>query len=400
MKIMSKSSIQEKPVSSSSPYAGQIVQKKYKYICLLLIMLLSVALAVVPHLPAINKNNQQVGTDTPFYVDWQKTLTQSKDVQHFMQEIFAKIRGGDRPFSLLLVFATVRSVPLEPSFVIDNLPIILGPALVLVIYLLTRELTSNDRISLLAAFLTSVSFQVLVGIYAGYYANWIALIIGYLAFGFLFKFFKRPNKLNFIVYSVLMFLLLFSHEYTWTILTIVIGVFLVILLKLGYYKRRNTIFLLLVILSTIIVDLARTPLIGLSNGFAKDLSVAHGYQAGINQFANRWENLKDTMQRYYAAQFSNFIILILALYWLFRSRLEHALNLLFMIFLSVGLLPLFLGDWVIQSRVFYDIPFQIPAAIGLSYIRLRNNGILMLLPICLWLIAISFRDVYNFIFPP
>jgi hypothetical protein len=300
----------------------------------------------------------------------------------------------------LLVFATVKSVPVEPSVVIDNLPIILGPALVLVIYLFTRELTSNDRISLLAAFLTAVSIQVLVGIYAGYYANWIALIIGYLAFVFLFKFFKIPNKLNCIVYSVLMILLLFSHEYTWTILTIVMGVFLAIMLKLGYFRRRNIRFLFLVISSTIIVDLARTTLIRLSNGFAKDLSVAHGYQASINQFANRWNNLKDTTQGYYSAQFSDFMILILALYWLFRSRLDRASNMLLMIFLSVGMPPLFFGDWVIQSRVFYDIPFQIPAAIGLSYIRMRNNGVLMLLPISLWLIAISFRDVYNFIFPP
>ncbi len=400
MKLMNRLRVQQEPGSSGFLYADQTLRRKYKFICLLLVMFLSVALAVIPHLPTVNKNNQPVGTDTSYYVDWQNNLTKSKSAQNFAHEIFAKIRGGDRPFSLLLVFAVVKSVPVEPSVVIDNLPLILGPALVLVVYLFTREMISNDRISLLAAFLTAVSFQVLVGIYAGYYANWIALIIGYLAFVFLFRVLKTPTILSFVIYSVLMILLLFSHEYTWTILTIVMAVFLVIMVKLGHYKRRNLIFLLLIILSTVIVDLAKTALIGLSNGFAKDLRVARGHLAGINQFANRWNNLKDTMQGYYAAQFSNFIILILALYWLLRSRLRDVSNILLMVFLSVGIAPLFFGDWVIQSRVFYDIPFQIPAAIGLSYLRMRYNGVLMLLPISLWLIAISFRDVYNFIFPP
>jgi hypothetical protein len=157
---------------------------------------------------------------------------------------------------------------------------------------------------------------------------------------------------------------------------------------------------MLVILSSIVLDLAKTTIIGLSNAFTKDMSVARGQQAGINQFANRWNNLKDTMQGYYAAQFSDFIILILALYWLLRSRLKDVATIFLMIFLSVGILPLFFGDWLIQSRVFYDIPFQIPAAIGLSYVRLRCNGLLVLLPICIWLIAISIRNVSNFTFPP
>jgi len=41
--------------------------------------------------------------------------------------------------------------------------------------------------------------------------------------------------------------------------------------------------------------------------------------------------------------------------------------------LSSALIPLFIGDYLLQSRVLYDIPFQIPAAISLYYIG-RNNG--------------------------
>src|SRR5438105_10005249 len=104
--------------------------------------------------------------------------------------------------------------------------LVLGPALVLAIFSLTREMTSNDTISILAAFMTAISFQVLIGIYAGYYANWFALIIGYVSFVFLFKFLKRPSKLNFIIYAILVILLLLSHVYTWAMVAVVTVVFL------------------------------------------------------------------------------------------------------------------------------------------------------------------------------
>ena len=61
------------------------------------------------------------------------------------------------------------------------------------------------------------------------------------------------------------------------------------------------------------------------------------------------------------------------MYWLVRSNLRELANIFIMIFLSTALIPLFIGDYVLQSRVLYDIPFQIPAAISLYYIG-RNNG--------------------------
>ena len=160
-----------------------------------------------------------------------------------------------------------------------------------------------------------------------------------------------------------MVLLLYSHEYTWTVLVIVMSIFLIVMFGTNHYKRRNALILLLIILSTVIIDIAKTTLTGVSNGFGRDLSVAHRQQAGIGQFANRWNNLRDTMQNHYGARFSNFIILGLALYWVLRCNLRAIPSILFMIFFSIGIMPLLFGDWVIQSRVFFDIPFQIPARV-------------------------------------
>jgi asparagine N-glycosylation enzyme membrane subunit Stt3 len=122
----------------------------------------------------------------------------------------------------------------------DYLPLILGPAIVLVIYLLTRKITSDDNSSILASFLTAVSFQTLVGIYAGFYANWLALIIGYLSFFFLIKFLKESGMLNLAVFYALMIILLFTHVYTGRILAIVMGVFLAVMFKRNYYQKENS----------------------------------------------------------------------------------------------------------------------------------------------------------------
>jgi hypothetical protein len=36
-------------------------------------------------------------------------------------------------------------------------------------------------------------------------------------------------------------------------------------------------------------------------------------------------------------------------------------------------IPLFIGDWLIQARLLYVIPFQLPAAIALATIMSKNH---------------------------
>lgn len=382
--------------TSTSKFLDGVVTRRSRSIYISLILLLSVVLAIVPHLPQINNNQQLVGSDTSAYVDWLNNLAHSRSSGDFLHKAFHNF--GDRPLALILLFGLVKSLQLNASTIIDNLPIILSPALVLVVYLFARELSANDKVSLLASLFTALSFQTLIGAYAGFYANWIALIIGYLGFVFLFKFLKKGGRRNLFLFSSLMVVLLFSHEYTWTILTIVMGAFLLVMLTKGPYQKRGTLLLLIILLSTVILDIAKTTVTRVTNGFGNDMAVAHQQQTGLGQFANRWSNLKDTMI-HYGALFSNFIILGLSLYWVLRCNLKESPSILFMIFFSVGILPLLFGDWVVQSRIFYDIPFQIPAALGLSYIKSRSNGLILLAPVCVWLIAITLRDVANFTFP-
>ena len=381
----------------SLPPDDTCIKPKSKIIYLFLFMLLSVFLALIPHQPSINRDNQQIGVDTDYYVAWTNRLIHSHDYLEFLQQAFVIQNLGDRPLTLIFLFTLAKIVNVSLFYLTEYLPVILGPALVLAVYFLTRELTSNEIASLFASFLTATSFQVSIGIYAGFYANWFALIIGYVSFVFLIKFLKMPdNKLYLLVFSVLIVLVLFSHVYTWSILVIVMGVFLAIMLKLNRYRRQSIVLLLLVVLASVIIDVAKTTITSSSSGIEKDIKVAKVTGVGPEQFALRWSNLLRTIYSYVGGQFSNFIIFTLGLYWLFRSSIREPATIFLITYLSIGLFPFLLGDYRIQTRVFYDIPFQIPAGIALYFIRKQALSSIMSLPICIWIIGTSITAVSNF----
>jgi hypothetical protein len=369
-----------------------------RIIYLVLFMFLSVIMALVPHQPVFNKDDRSIGADTGDYVKLLKDISMKSNnsIQEFIRQIFVVQLGGDRPITILFLFTLAKIVPADLLHVIDYLPIALGPALVLVVYFLTRAMIpNNNSIPILASFLTAISFQTLIGIYAGFYANWFALIIGYLSIIYLFKSLKAPSRLNFIAYSILVILLLFTHVYTWSILAIIMTIFLLVMLKLNYYQRGNIILLLLVVLSSVVVDVTRFKLTGSTSGIEGDIHLSY-LEMGPKQFFIRWNNIIDTTQHFLGGLFGNFIIIALGLYWLFRANYLESYNIFIVIFLSIGIIPLFLGDWTVQSRVFYNIPFQIAAAIGLNYVKQQSRGFMMSLSICAWLVAISIVYVSNF----
>lgn len=365
-----------------------------------LFIALSIIIAIIPHQLTINRDNQQIGSDSESYIGWLEILvTQSTNAEAFLKTIFINILGGDRPLTLLFLSILVKIINIPPFYVVEYLPVILGPSLVLTIYFFTRELTSNETTALLAAFITaSASFHLLIGIYAGFYANWLALIFGYLTITFLFRYLSQDKKKNFLFFSILIIVLLFTHVYTWTVLAAVMGVFLVIGWSFNYYPRRRIVLLLLLILSSVAVDVIKSTLTGSSGGIEGDMQVAES-SVGIEQLASRWYNLVDTIQRHFGSVFSNFVILVLGLFWLVRSNLRRVPSDMFLaLFLSAAILPIFLGDWIVQSRVLYNIPFQIPAAIAMTCILNQKSYRIrmIIIPICIWLIAISIRTASNF----
>jgi hypothetical protein len=397
------------PQTLSYTYEQNRLKTQTKIGFLILAMILSIVLALIPQHPLINKDNQLIGSDTPSYVTWIGELAKSKNVSDVVYQAFvSQGNNGDRPLSLIFLFLVYQVAGLE---VIEHFPIILGPGIVLAFYLLTLELTRNEKIALIAAFFGAVSLHTLIGIYGSLYANWLGLIVGYISIAFLFRYLRSGRLSDIVVFSILLIGVLFTHVYTWTVLAAVSGTFLVVMLLVvlwnkkkkrdknsnisNHFTKRRIIWLLVAILLSIVVDVTRVSLTSSSGGVEQDIQLA-GTNFGLEQFNMRWRILHATAHESFGGVFSNFIILILALFWVLKSNMREPRTIFLMIFLSVGLLPLYIGSLTLQTRLFYDIPFEIPAAIALYYISTRSGSMLVTVAACTWLVAVSLVTVMNY----
>jgi len=397
------------PQTLSDAYEQNRVKTQTKIGFLILAMILSIVLVLIPQHPLINKDNQLIGSDTPSYVTWIGELAKSKNVSDVVYQAFvSQGNNGDRPLSLIFLFLIYQVAGLE---VIEHFPIILGPGIVLAFYLLTLELTRNEKIALIAAFFAAVSLHTLIGIYGSLYANWLGLIVGYISIAFLFRYLRSGRLSDIVVFSILLIGVLFTHVYTWTVLAAVSGTFLVVMLLVviwnkkkkrdknsnisNHFTKRRIIWLLVAILLSIVVDVTRVSLTSSSGGVEQDIQLA-GTNFGLEQFNMRWRILHASAHESFGGVFSNFIILILALFWVLKSNMREPSTVFLMIFLSVGLLPLYIGSLTLQTRLFYDIPFEIPAAIALYYISTRSGSMLVTVAACTWLVAVSLVTVMNY----
>lgn len=370
------------------------LKRKSTFLFLIVLILLSIFFTLLPHQSFINSENEIVGADTVTYVNWLNDIRMNED--NLMQQVFVVQNLGDRPLSLLFFYTVLTIFPDNPYQTIDRLPLIFSPLLVLTVFFLTRELTSNEPISLLASFLTAISFQPLIGIYSGLYANWFALIFGYLSIIFLLRYIRKKNNINGVFFAILLFLIMFSHVYTWTLLILFISIFLIVSFRLKLFQQKRIALVFLIITVSIAFDAGKSLMTDTPLGLVRDVSIMYKDEISGSQ-SSIWSNLSQTFLVYGGGLFGNFLILSLCIYWLFRSNLREMPNLFIAIFLSLAILPILFGGELIQSRVLYNIPFQIPAAIGLFFLTNLHKGRLLIIATSIWILVTSIQAISNFI---
>jgi hypothetical protein len=355
-----------------------VSRRRNEVLYLLPLLALSACLAVIPYQPAMNEDNRLVGVDTPLYAAWINDMVKSAEdgLGEFLKHLFSEqSANGDRPLTLFLMFLAVKIINTDDiAHMLDRSPTLLAPLLVLSVYFLTRQMTSSYTTSYLAAFLTVVSFQVLIGIFAGFYANWIALITGYFSLGFLFRFLHHPQTSTLMIFAALLIATLFAHVYTWTIISFCAAIFLILLLLLRRrdYSRKAILLALVIVGVSAAVDISKSLATNSSSGIFQDVELS-GTLMGPEEFTRRWDILIFTVYSGLGGIMANSVVMLLGLYWVFKSDYKKPSTLFLLVFLSMAILPLFFGDWVIQSRTIYLIPFQIPASLGLSYLLVKKK---------------------------
>jgi hypothetical protein len=375
---------------------------RYLIVFLIIFMVVSVVIVGIPHFNPARQNHPNVSVDVVYYERWISQLQDSSDLSEFLNGLSLEISGGDRPLSLLLMLPISYLYLQDISSSLELvMPLVLAPSLVLVMFLLTRELTRNDSIALVCSFLSAISFHVLVGTYSGYYSNWIGLIVMYLSFVFLIRYLRNSNNhLALFLFTALTTSLLFIHSYTWSIAVIFTFIFVLISYFFRLVKsRRIVVIVSLVLLSLIVFDLAKSSL-GLGpSAIGRNLFTIERTGTGVDQVGDRWSNLVRTVQVYVGGIYGNPFFLSIAFLGcilLFYNSTRKFTSYFVLIFFSIGILPLFFGDREILARIMYDIPFQIPAAVAIFWLQKRGVvGMALTVAILLSLLAGSIRIATN-----
>lgn len=388
-----KSKIKE---NSNFSFNSKFLKLKTRIISLILIISLSLFIISIPQYHSINIDNQAIGADSLDYVNFLNPLKESKNYQE-LSEALLLILLGDRSFSLISFY--LFSFLIDPSITLNSielLPLLITPLLIITIYFLTNELTSNHTISLFAAFLTSISFQVLIGVYGGLYANLFSLLFVNLSILFLIRSMRNPSKKNIILFSLLLLVVLFTHEPTWPIISSIFVIFLFFMIFLNPVNKKIYFLPLLGVLPSFFLELIKI-LFTKESGIIKGITFAGSQGLGIHDFSTIWWNLVTTSQTYLAGLIGNPIILIFVIYWIFISRIKEKEDFLLLVFISIISIPILFTDYVVLSRIIYEIPFQIPAAIAIIHFR-KYFGNIPFITVCLWLVIIAIRYVSNFYF--
>jgi hypothetical protein len=392
-------------ISARIPNASDLPVKVYTRISesefnhgqLLLIIGSSMALSmVIVLIPNTDHIQGPIAEDTLMYVNWTEDLQSSADAEELLQKGFVEIAGGDRPLPLFLIFLLSNSFALSKVTIIEFiLPMFLAPTLVLVTYYLTKELSPNILVALFICFITAISFQVVIGMYAGLFANWIALLPSYISLVYLLRFLKTSRRSNLLLFSVFLVILLLIHVYTWTIIMAFAFLFGIISWLRKAYPSELIKLVFIALFIIVAIDVARGLSTGSTFGLTRDLVLAQSTNFGFAHFDVKWSNLVHTTEVFKAGIFGNIILLSLAVYGVLLLKYRNVIDIFVLVFVSIAILPFLFGDKIILSRVLYDIPFQIPVGLAMTNVLVSKYGKLKIICIVLSLLAAAVYVMFN-----
>lgn len=362
-------------------------------------IILAIFIGVYPYLPALNPSSLLVGVDSKFYYN-QMENSLNLDVTTFLTNIIQQ----DRSLFLALQ-QTIATLIGSTDLAIRLIPLVLGGLLTISVYYLVSTSTKDRFLASIATILTATSYQVMAGINAGFYANWLAVIELNL---FLALFLRAiENKtLKFSIPSIILpVLVLFTHSATWIVLIAMLMIYALIIYTRKTFERHEARIIAWIIAVNIGAEVFKNTFLQshstllLAQNLTPSLSFDYFFQVFLN--------LDITFTYFLGGAFANPIILILASIGLFLTAKSHQrFNMILLGYTIVCVAGTFFASpaapTYLQSRFIYLLPFPILSAIGLKYIfeisarfSSETGGIGRSIPFLLILAVISYLLSYT-----
>ena len=344
-------------------------------------------ISVYPHIPAINPQQSGVSVDEKYYSSWLMQLRESStNISELLVNAF-KVNFGERPLSLLLVVFLSNVTSLPDVTVVRFLPVALGPALVASNYFLvlhnlrSEDRTRDRRMAAWAALFTALSAQVIVGMYAGLLANWLALIVGSFALHFAMLTWNSDNILKTLrnggYLATVLLLIMLLHVYTWGYFIAAIAVFATISLitsrKTTFRPGAKILMIAIVVAGSVGLEYSKSFAYAGPVGLDHDIQRV-GSDLDLQNFNGRLDNLNRTLGSYMGGYLSNPVVWILVIVWLVRSN-SSTLNNILLATLTIISIPALFGSVEFQARVIHNASVHLMALLGLfTVITQRSNG--------------------------
>lgn len=356
-----------------------------------ILLILSIALAIIlpiyPYIPTINSNASTVSVDEKYYLQWLEEMNASNDI---FRDAFSSISKGDRPLTLLLLYA-LEHVGLY-DLTVRVIPIILSISLVIVTYYLIRAYTNNRYLASLSGLFSILSYHFVVGMYAGFFANWLALLTSYLAILALLKAWNTNSMKWHAIFFIMLILTLLLHVYTWSYLVATISLFIIISYILNRRLSSNAFIIIMLLVSSIVVDVTKMSYFHSAGGLERDLIIG-SKSIGIEEYFKRWSNLSYTFNIMVGGFFTNSLLLLLSLVWIIKTDYRDPFARVIMASIFISVIPMLFGNITMQTRFLYNMPLHIPASIITYSLMARGKALPIL--IIIHMLNYTFRSLAN-----
>lgn len=325
---------------------------------LILSISLSVAAALYPYSLAVNPEGRGFGVDVHYYVD------NGEIVERDVSQAF-NVMSGSRPLIFLVIYGFQKLLGSDVSTAVRFLPVILNPLMVVGAFFLAFEAFGDWRLSSWSAFFTACGYQVTVGMYSYFLTNMLALSLVFLSLGFLFRSLRRCCNISLALASILGILLVFTHPWTFDqyvvtmILTIIIY-FYRIRRENGWYEKINGAIIYVVFLG--FSDFAKKLLFQGAGAFSASLTAVRG----ISNFSEFWMDFISSFRLLYGGTISVIVLIGLAVLGVYLNDLGEFSEIYFTVFPVATSLLFLIDNGAIKSRLLYNVPIGLFAAIGMS----------------------------------
>jgi len=330
-------------------------------------------LAWIPYRPDLNPTGGLIGIDTGIYVDWIARMLSLPPAQAVAYSFVGGLNGS-RPLVLLTLYMVCLGGN-SPSFTIQILPLFLAPSLSLAVYVFVYFGKGDVRLAGLTSLFTPFSYYLTTAMWGGYYANWLALVIGFLFLACLLRQSRSPTRVKYLVAIVLLSTILFlAHPWTWLLFASASAAFE---FSLWFDTRRtpHALSLVGIVLPGVLLDYVKT-LVFSTPSVVLDLTTKISVGGSVVGF---WSLTVDGLLYTHSGLLANWLFMGLALVSSFAKSVRGSFERLLMFWVAAGSVSFLFLDGYNKARLVFDLPIPILGAMGVVVLlqRVGSGNVLL-----------------------